>query len=76
MSLVSPFLGQGVLGFGASQFIELFAQRFGRPFVTGAHFFEHLLQHISAGIGGHPFTQTRSAFARGGGGQCATGQGV
>ncbi len=76
LGLLGPFIGQGVLAFQTAQFIEFLAQRFGSTLVARAHFFENLLQQIGAGLGGHPFTQTRGSFARSGGGQGAASQGI
>ena len=46
-----PFLGQSVLGFGATQFVDFFFHRFGCTLVARAQFFENCLQHIKRRLG-------------------------
>ena len=71
-----PLLGQGVLAFGTTQLVKLFAQHLGSPFVAVAHFGEYRLQHLGIGVFDQPVAQSRGTLARGRCGEGTAGQGI
>ena len=74
LGLGGPFGTNHFLALGAFDFVELFAQRFGRALVTHAEFLEDFLHLLGCGVARQPFAHTRRTFTRGGGRKGTTGQ--